>query len=100
LRDGVPKEIPAAKVVPGDVVLLNAGSLVAADGRLLECYHLQVNESSLTGESLAVEKCAEALRFRGARGNAAAARLKKVTGRAAEEAEGEAGDGPENAIPG
>ena len=97
LRDGVAKEIPAAKVVPGDVVLLNAGSLVAADGRLLECYHLQVNESSLTGESLAVEKCAEALRFRGARGNAAVARLKKVTGRAAEEAEGEAGDGPENA---
>ena len=56
LRDGTAQEIPAAKVVPGDVVLLDAGSLVAADGRLLECYNLQVNESSLTGESLPVEK--------------------------------------------
>ena len=37
-------------------MLLDAGSLVAADGRLLECYNLQVNESSLTGESLPVEK--------------------------------------------
>ena len=56
LRDGKSQEIPAAKVVPGDIVLLDAGSLVAADGRLLECYNLQVNESSLTGESLTVEK--------------------------------------------
>ena len=56
LRDGKSQEIPAAEVVPGDIVLLDAGSLVAADGRLLECYNLQVNESSLTGESLPVEK--------------------------------------------
>lgn len=56
LRDGKSQEIPVAKVVPGDIVLLDAGSLVAADGRLLECYNLQVNESSLTGESLPVEK--------------------------------------------
>lgn len=56
LRDGRAQEIPAAKVVPGDIVLLDAGSLVAADGRLLECYNLQLNESSLTGESLPVEK--------------------------------------------
>ena len=56
LRDGKSQEIPAAKVVPGDIVLLDAGSLVAADGRLLECYNLQVNESSLTGEPLPVEK--------------------------------------------
>ena len=56
LRDGKSQEIPAAKVVPGDIVLLDAGSLVAADGRLLECYNLQVNESSLTGESLPVKK--------------------------------------------
>ena len=59
LRDGKSQEIPAAKVVPGDIVLLDAGSLVAADGRLLECHNLQVNESSLTGESLPVEKRAE-----------------------------------------
>ena len=56
LRDGKSQEIPAAKVLPGDMVLLDAGSLVAAYGRLLECYNLQVNESSLTGESLPVEK--------------------------------------------
>ena len=56
LRDGREQEIPAAKLVPGDIVLLDAGSLVAADGRLLECHNLQMNESSLTGESLPVEK--------------------------------------------
>ena len=56
LRDGQELEIPAAKLVPGDIVLLDAGSLVAADGRLLECHNLQMNESSLTGESLPVEK--------------------------------------------
>lgn len=61
-RDGRTQEIPAAKVVPGDIVLLDAGSLVAADGRLLECHNLQVNESSLTGESLPVEKRAGVLR--------------------------------------
>ena len=59
MRDGMVQEIPAAEVVPGDVVLLEAGSLVAADGRLLECYNLQVNESSLTGESVPVEKQVE-----------------------------------------
>lgn len=62
LRDGRAQEIPAAKVVPGDIVLLDAGSLVAADGRLLECHNLQVNESSLTGESLPVEKRAGVIR--------------------------------------
>lgn len=59
MRDGTVQEIMAAEIVPGDVVLLEAGSLVAADGRLLECYNLQVNESSLTGESVPVEKQAE-----------------------------------------
>ena len=62
LRDGRAQEIPAARVVPGDIVLLEAGSLVAADGRLLECHNLQVNESSLTGESLPVEKQAGVIR--------------------------------------
>ncbi len=59
MRDRMVQEIPAAEIVPGDVVLLEAGSLVAADGRLLECYNLRVNESSLTGESVPVEKQAE-----------------------------------------
>ena len=66
LRDGVQTEIPSAEVVPGDLVLMEAGDLAVADGRLLECHNLQVNESSLTGESLAVEKQAAALSDTGA----------------------------------
>lgn len=61
LRDGVRMEVPGPQIVPGDVVYLEAGDLVVADGRLLECYSLKVNESSLTGESEAVEKTADAL---------------------------------------
>ena len=61
LRDGVRQEVAGPKVVPGDIVYLEAGDLVVADGRLLECYSLKVNESSLTGESEAVEKTADAL---------------------------------------
>ena len=61
LRDGVRQEVAGPKVVPGDIVYLEAGDLVVADGRLLKCYSLKVNESSLTGESEVVEKTAEAL---------------------------------------
>ena len=43
-------------VVPGDILMLETGDLVAADGRLLEVHGFTVNESSLTGESLSVEK--------------------------------------------
>lgn len=56
LRDGRSLTIPSALVVPGDILLLETGDMVAADGRLLEVYGLAVNESSLTGESLSVEK--------------------------------------------
>lgn len=56
LRDGRKIEIPSAQVVPGDVLYLEAGDLVVADGRILENYSLQVNESSLTGESTNVDK--------------------------------------------
>lgn len=56
LRDGVRKEVPAKNVVPGDILMLEAGDMVAADGRILENYSLQVNESSLTGESTNVDK--------------------------------------------
>ena len=59
LRDGIRKEIPSKDVVPGDILMLEAGDLVAADGRILENYSLQVNESSLTGESANVDKSAE-----------------------------------------
>ena len=56
LRDGIRKEVPSGKIVPGDVLLLEAGDLIAADGRIIENYSLQVNESSLTGESTNVDK--------------------------------------------
>ena len=61
LRDGVRVEIPSYEVVPGDIVLLEAGDMVVADGRVLENFSLKVNESSLTGESEAVEKDVAAL---------------------------------------
>ena len=59
LRDGKKTEIPSPQVVPGDIVLLEAGDMVVADGRILENFSLKVNESSLTGESEGVEKFAE-----------------------------------------
>ena len=61
LRGGVRVEIPSADVVPGDIVLLEAGDMVVADGRVLENFSLKVNESSLTGESEGVDKMAEAI---------------------------------------
>ena len=51
IRNGEKKDIPAAAVVPGDILLLEAGDVAAADGRILKNYSLQVNESALTGES-------------------------------------------------
>ena len=56
MRDGRQVEIVSAQVVPGDILLMEAGDLAVADGRLLESYSLMVNESSLTGESDSVEK--------------------------------------------
>ncbi|MGE5238803.1 MAG: magnesium-translocating P-type ATPase, partial [Chloroflexota bacterium] len=56
LRDGVPKEIPLADLVPGDVVLLAAGDLVPGDGRLLEARDFFLNQALLTGEPYPVEK--------------------------------------------
>ncbi|HRL11030.1 MAG TPA: cation-translocating P-type ATPase [Aggregatilineales bacterium] len=55
-RDGVEMEIPSDQVVPGDIVLLEAGNIVPADGRIVETANLSVMEASLTGESVAVEK--------------------------------------------
>ncbi|MBF2037057.1 MAG: cation-translocating P-type ATPase [Leptolyngbyaceae cyanobacterium T60_A2020_046] len=60
IRDGTVLEVPAQDLVPGDVVLLEAGMQVAADGILLEAQNLQVRESALTGESNAVSKQAGA----------------------------------------
>ena len=56
LRDGQARTLPAARVVPGDVLLLSAGSLIPADGVLLEVKDLMVNQAVLTGETFPVEK--------------------------------------------
>jgi P-type Mg2+ transporter len=56
LRDGKPTEVPLREIVPGDVVRLTAGDMIPADVRLLTAKDLFVSQSSLTGESLPVEK--------------------------------------------
>lgn len=56
IRDGQKLEIDSKEVVPGDIIVLEAGDLVVADGRIIHNYSLQVNESSLTGESTNVDK--------------------------------------------
>lgn len=58
VRDGVVREIPAAEVVPGDLLLLETGDAVCADGRVVESRSLKTEESALTGEALSVEKTA------------------------------------------
>jgi Ca2+-transporting ATPase len=61
LRNGVEVKIPARELVPGDVILLHTGDCMPADARLLEAVNLQIEEASLTGESVAVEKHVEPL---------------------------------------
>ena len=56
IRDGQKLEIDSRKVVPGDIIVLEAGDMVVADGRIIHNYSLQVNESSLTGESTNIDK--------------------------------------------
>jgi Mg2+-importing ATPase len=65
IRDGVPKPVPIEELVPDDVVLLSAGSLVPGDGTLLEARDFFVSEAVLTGESFPVEKAAGARVFLG-----------------------------------
>ena len=56
IRGGTKIEIPSREVVVGDIIILEAGDMAVADGRILESFSMQVNESSLTGESTNVEK--------------------------------------------
>ena len=61
IRDGVTRQIDASKLVPGDIMLLETGVQIAADGHLLEARNLQVSESTLTGEATAVVKDASTI---------------------------------------
>lgn len=60
-RGGTVQTVPATELVPGDVVLLEAGNIVPADLRLAEAAQLRINEAALTGESLTVEKITDAI---------------------------------------
>lgn len=61
IRDGMKIEIDSKDVVAGDIVVLEAGDLIVADGRIINNYSLQVNESSLTGESTNIDKSDEVI---------------------------------------
>lgn len=61
MRDGQTTVLPAEEVTVGDVVLLEAGDQIPADGRLIDCASLQTNESALTGESTNVEKSMDSI---------------------------------------
>ena len=61
IRNGTKIEISSKDVVPGDILILEAGDLVVADGRIIENYSLQVNESALTGESESVNKISDVI---------------------------------------
>lgn len=56
VRDGRRRRVPAADLVPGDLILLEEGDRIPADGRLVQATALQMAEASLTGESLPVSK--------------------------------------------
>jgi P-type Ca2+ transporter type 2C len=62
LRDGAEQEVPSRDLVPGDVLVLEAGDRIPADGRIVELHSLQCDEAPLTGESLPVTKELTALR--------------------------------------
>lgn len=59
LRNGTAQQVPARELVPGDILLLESGDIVAADGRLLAAANLEAEEAALTGESLPVRKLAD-----------------------------------------
>lgn len=61
LRDGERMEIPASKIVPGDIIILAAGDRIPADARIIKAVNLKTEEASLTGESVPVEKSINAV---------------------------------------
>ncbi len=61
MRNGRKIEVPSKEIVPGDILMLEAGDLVVADGRIIDNFSLQVNESSLTGESEGVNKISDVI---------------------------------------
>ncbi|MCK5587914.1 MAG: calcium-transporting P-type ATPase, PMR1-type [Candidatus Lokiarchaeota archaeon] len=61
IRDGITQEIPSREVVPGDIVLLEMGNKIPADVRLIEAVNLKIDEASLTGESVPVQKTIQPL---------------------------------------
>ncbi len=61
VRGGVESTLSAVELVPGDMIILEAGTVVPADARLVECPNLRVNEAALTGESVPVDKTTESL---------------------------------------
>lgn len=61
IRDGKEYEINSANIVKGDIILVESGTKVAADARLIECHNLQVDEATLTGESIPAQKNEKAL---------------------------------------
>ena len=69
IRDGTRQEVPAAEVVPGDILLVEEGDSVPADARLIECAALQTTEAALTGESLPESKQTEPIEEEAALGD-------------------------------
>ncbi len=63
-RDGKVQRVPARELVPGDIMVLESGDRIPADGRIVEQVNLEANEATLTGESMAVTKIEEVLRER------------------------------------
>jgi Ca2+-transporting ATPase len=61
IRDGLLQKISSEELVPGDVILLHEGDYVPADLRLIEVYNLRIDEASLTGESVPVEKITDSM---------------------------------------
>ncbi|KXS36888.1 MAG: Ca2+-transporting ATPase, partial [Candidatus Frackibacter sp. T328-2] len=62
LRNGAKKKVPTEELVPGDIIYLESGDKIPADVRLIELSSLEVNEASLTGESIPVKKETEAIK--------------------------------------